>query len=1020
MYYGIRIRKARLSKKYTQAELADIVGVTRQTIGLIESGKYNPSLKLCIDIAIALDKTLNELFWVEGSGIKQYDLIFITDIGSTTTKGLLIKQVDGNFVFAAQAEVPTTVESPLEDVKIGIVQLAKKISKISGEKIITDSGKLRVPYITTSSAGGGLQILVFGLSSSDTGKAAEYVALGAGGVVLRTFTIDDKIPAIEKMRLIKELHPDLILMAGGMDGGNIAVLVRLSEILSLANPTPKFHQSERIPLVFCGNKNARGFIQDVLKEKFDVHIVENIRPNPDNLNPVPARNMIHKLFMENVMERAPGYSKVKKWVERDILPTPTGVENMLKLYSENENKNTLMVDIGGATTDVFTNINGNYKRTVAANIGMSYSMSNILAEAGIDDIKNQIPKFEGKDLFDENIIRDYIANKTLNPTYTPNETGEFIIEQATAISGIKKAWEKHKELNFEIAHIGFLDRMKRRVDIDPFQEVFYGEASVDFFQFSDIDVIIGAGGVFSHLANKGDAMKMLCDAFMPNGITKLVIDKNFKAPHMGILSTIDDEVALELFEKECIEEIGYIIAPTGKMDSKKTALTVREKNSEIGYSVKGGDVLYLKNPTEIVITTSQKINIFKGMEEVVLKTNLPVLIDCRGREEFYNEKSLAEYDISDLKMICHEYKTNVQKGAMESQKGNYSIKRELPYEGKIFVEEGQNVIESTIIGENTYTPPKLYIIDIHSFIGYDKEISEGQMREYCMVEEGDKVDIGMKIFQEKTILSHNLYRSPVRGQIISIKDNGVIVLREIQDYSDKPVKVDIAGWCDVKPKYIKNFLRFDEGDFITKGQILVKKQAQKLPLTAPSTGILKEIDNEKGTITIQYDVEPIAVDAFVRGEISRVITGYSAIIEGIGQIIYGLIGFGGENYGKLKIVGKVDSIDESFEDKIAVVEESIDEKFLKKAEKFGLKGIIAPSIENSEWISYFGKEIGIALTGDERIPFTLILTEGFGALEMTAEHKEIFRSFEGRIASLSGRTQIRAGVSRPQIIIPEK
>jgi len=83
----------------------------------------------------------------------------------------------------------------------------------------------------------------------------------------------------------------------------------------------------------------------------------------------------------------------------------------------------------------------------------------------------------------------------------------------------------------------------------------------------------------------------------------------------------------------------------------------------------------------------------------------------------------------------------------------------------------------------------------------------------------------------------------------------------------------------------------------------------------------------------------------------------------------------------------------------------------------GVKGIIAPSLNNSEWVSFYGQEIGVALTGDEKIPFTLILTEGFGSMEMRKEHLEFFRNYNGKTVSLSGRTQIRAGVTRPKIYV---
>ncbi|MBD3286122.1 methylaspartate mutase, partial [candidate division WOR-3 bacterium] len=137
--------------------------------------------------------------------------VLITDVGSTTTKAVFVENKKGELHFAGEVNVPTTVEKPTEDVKIGVLEAARRLEGKIGEKFISDDG-IVVPYLTTSSAGGGLQILVFGLSSTETGRVAEMTAYGAGGVILKTFTIDDQIRAVDKMRLIHELHPDLVLM----------------------------------------------------------------------------------------------------------------------------------------------------------------------------------------------------------------------------------------------------------------------------------------------------------------------------------------------------------------------------------------------------------------------------------------------------------------------------------------------------------------------------------------------------------------------------------------------------------------------------------------------------------------------------------------------------------------------------------------------------------------------------------------------------------------------------------------
>jgi putative transcriptional regulator len=66
---GNRVRIARVEKDLSQEQLAHLTGVTRQTIGLIEAGKYNPTLKLCLKIAQIAGKKLDELFWIESDNL---------------------------------------------------------------------------------------------------------------------------------------------------------------------------------------------------------------------------------------------------------------------------------------------------------------------------------------------------------------------------------------------------------------------------------------------------------------------------------------------------------------------------------------------------------------------------------------------------------------------------------------------------------------------------------------------------------------------------------------------------------------------------------------------------------------------------------------------------------------------------------------------------------------------------------------------------------------------------------------
>jgi uncharacterized protein (TIGR01319 family) len=950
--------------------------------------------------------------------LRKFKHILVTDVGSTTTKALLIARKGERYHFAGELEVPTTVEKPREDVKIGVLEAVKGVGEKTGTTLLK-AGKISVPYVTTSSAGGGLQILVFGLSAVETGRAAEMTAYGAGGVILRTFTIDDAIPAVDKMRLIRELHPDLILMAGGIDGGAIAGVVRLAELLSLADPEPKFRLSERIPLVFCGNVDARGFVKNVLEQNFELHITENIRPSMTELATEPAKRKVHELFMENVMERAPGYAGLKRWVAADIMPTPAGVENILRLYGDRAKQNVVMVDMGGATTDIFSNVAGEYRRTVAANIGMSYSISNILAEAGVNRIMRHLPEE-----YPEEEVRDYVSNKMLNPTYVPKHASERVVEQATAIEGINLAWNQHLEMNFQISRIGRLDARRLRKDVNKFEELFYLDEE-RYFQLSDIDLIIGAGGVLSHAKRAEDVLWMLAEGFKPSGITRFAVDKGFKSPHLGVLAKLDSKVALELFRSQCLEEIGYVVAPVGKLHPKRLALTIKDAKGHKAYALRGGEFLYLPQGGDLEILLERGLCIRNNLERFELKTLLPVLFDCRGRDEPLLGVPLSRSGIAAFTPTEGAFKTEVRKAAAEISTGEYRIERRLPYEGEIFVKKGNKVKPDDVIGENRFGPPKLYIIDIQRAIGYDKKLDEKAFLAGIMVKVGDQVKLGQKIYKAKSAapLSIPYYcQSPLRGKVTQIEASGkMIIMREIQDYDGKPHVVDVAKKLDIKPGHIKAYMKFQEGDFIEIDRIIAQKThaGRFVMAKATSTGTLKKIDSDAGTVTIQYEIKPIQLKSFVKGKVSKVKENLAAEITGKGTMLYGIIGFGGEASGRIALLRNTNDLNYSHKERIAVAFKPIDEGFLRRAAEIGVAGIVAPSIHNADWVRFWGEEIGVALTGDEQIPFVLILTEGFGSFEMNERYRSFFVKAESKTASLSGRTQIRAGVTRPTVIVSD-
>src|SRR5438552_5784358 len=489
--------------------------------------------------------------------------IVATDCGSTTTKAILIEKVGHTYRQTFRGEAPTTVEAPFEDVTRGVLNAIAEIEELSGrkilehEKILTPSGIGGDPnagvdiYISTSSAGGGLQMMVAGVVQSMTGESAQRCALGAGAIVMDVLASNDGRLPHEKIERIRSLRPDMILLSGGTDGGTVTHVVEMAEYISAAEPRPRLGISYQLPLIYAGNKDARDRITEILGGKTSLVITDNIRPVLERENLGPARTKIHDLFLEHVMAQAPGYKKLLEWTRAPIMPTPAAVGLIMETIAKKENLNLIGVDIGGATTDVFSVFGGVFNRTVSANLGLSYSVSNVLAEAGLASILRWVP-FP----IEEQTLRNRIKNKMIRPTTIPQTLDELQIEQAIAREALRLALAHHASLA-----TGLKGVQQERTISDIFEQKTSGESLIDMLQ---LDLIVGSGGILSHAPRRVQAMLMMVDAYEPLGVTRLSVDSIFMMPHLGVLSTVNEQAAMEVFVHDCMIYLGTCIAPIGQ------------------------------------------------------------------------------------------------------------------------------------------------------------------------------------------------------------------------------------------------------------------------------------------------------------------------------------------------------------------------------------------------------------------------------------------------------------------------
>jgi uncharacterized protein (TIGR01319 family) len=564
------------------------------------------------------------------------NVIIATDCGSTTTKAILIQKMADGYRQTHRGESPTTVEAPFEDVTRGVLNAVQEVEELSGREIL-DGEQIITPaaddrgvdiYISTSSAGGGLQMMVGGVVGSMTGESAQRAALGAGAIVMDVLATDDGRQPHEKIERIRHLRPDMVLLSGGTDGGTVSHVVELAEFIGAADPRPRFGTGFKLPVIYAGNVDARDDVERTLGDGTALTITANIRPQLESENLGPARHVVHELFLEHVMAQAPGYPKLMRWTGAPIMPTPGAVGLIVQSVARQQGINLIGVDIGGATTDVFSVFGEAFNRSVSANLGMSYSVSNVLAEAGLANVMRWLP-FR----IDEADLRDSIKNKMIRPTTVPHTLEELQLEQAIAREALRLAFDQHRQLA-----VGLKGLQTERSLSDIFEQSATGESLI---RMMDLDLLVGSGGVLSHAPSRRQAFAVLVDAFQPEGVTRLAVDSIFMMPHLGVLSTVDEDAAAQVFDRDCLVYLGTCVAPLGSGKPGETCATFELSTPDGGEAgeLKCGEVRAFPLPgdaeAELVLRPAKQWDMGAGpgheLRTTVRGGAAGVVLDGRGR-----------------------------------------------------------------------------------------------------------------------------------------------------------------------------------------------------------------------------------------------------------------------------------------------------------------------------------------------------------------------------------------------------
>ena len=288
---------------------------------------------------------------------------------------------------------------------------------------------------------------------------------------------------------------------------------------------------------------------------------------------------------------------------------------------------------------------------------------------------------------------------------------------------------------------------------------------------------------------------------------------------------------------------------------------------------------------------------------------------------------------------------------------------------------------------------------------------------------------GLRIAEKTKVTSQRSL--PLLGDVI-VKKGDVLKAEDVVARTHLPGKVhaiNAVNRLGIQPKDLREYMLKKEGDPVQKDEPIAETKPWvkmlKAILHSPITGTIESISTVTGQILLREPPKPIQVHAYIDGTVTEVMEKEGVVVETTATFIQGIFGVGGETVGELAIaVNKpddiltADCIQPAYKDKIIVGGAFIQHDVIDKAKNAGVRGIIVGGFDDEDLKKLLGYDLGVAITGSEEIGISLIITEGFGKIQMAQGTFELLKSRAGAKTSINGATQIRAGVVRPEIIIP--
>ncbi len=552
--------------------------------------------------------------------------ILVVDCGTVTTKAMLLDQVAGQYRFVARGEASTTTGYPWTDVTTGIRHAIEQITAVTGRGFFDGSGNLIYPerggregidvFVVTVSAGQPLQVVLGGLVEGLSVDSARRAAAGTYAQIQAVLsgqpgqTPDDEA----RVRVIRDAYPDVVLIAGGVEGGATAPVRALVESATLGC---SMVDAQSMPhLVYAGNSKLRQNVVKTVGDELALHIVDNVRPTLSQENLADAQEAMEEIYLQRKMRQLPGIETVEGWSPMPIIPTARAFGRLVEYlwHLGAPSTGVLGVDVGAGNTTLAAVFDERLFMTIHSGLGSAFGGPRLMKKQGSKRITRWLPEpISGKEAL------GVLLNKATHPRTIPQQSRELWVEQAVAREAIRAT--------LEMARPGW----------EP------GAAQPYPHLMPLCDTIVLSGGVLTEAPRPGQAALIVLDALEPIGVSTLVLDSYGLGAALGSAAAVKPLAAVETLDSGGFTNLATVVTPIGDARPGDTILKVKvtyDDESSFEVEVNHGNLEILPLPqgkqADLELQPQRGIDVGmggpgKGGKQRVNGGLVGLIIDARGR-----------------------------------------------------------------------------------------------------------------------------------------------------------------------------------------------------------------------------------------------------------------------------------------------------------------------------------------------------------------------------------------------------